>query len=112
MGETDHLQGLSAAALDTVRGMAYVLRTHEDPLHVPEGAIVVARTIHPDMAPLFWRIKAAVVEEGGLVQHAATLANEFGIPCVVAAANATSAIVTGDVLEVDGATGHIRKITK
>jgi len=98
--------GLGAAP-GRVTGEARILQGPDDALSVPEGAVVVARIIHPHLAPMFFRIRAVVVEEGALLQHATTLAREFGIPAVVALSGATRRFRDGERLTVDGTTGEV-----
>ena len=50
---------------------------------------------------------AVVVETGGMLSHAATVAREFGIPCVVLVKDATRIIKDGQTVTVDGATGTV-----
>ncbi|HLZ68379.1 MAG TPA: PEP-utilizing enzyme, partial [Dehalococcoidia bacterium] len=57
--------------------------------------------------PLFVPAAAVVVETGGLLSHAATVAREFGIPAVVAVKGATQLIKTGQLVTVDGMTGTV-----
>jgi phosphohistidine swiveling domain-containing protein len=42
------------------------------------------------------------------MSHAAVVAREFGVPCVVDAESATRRLPPGALIEVDGATGQIR----
>jgi pyruvate,water dikinase len=99
-------QGLGASP-GRAAGRARVLRGSDDELDVAAGSIVVARILHPHVAPLFFRIAGVVVEEGALLQHATTLAREFGIPAVVALPDATRHFRDGDGLEIDGSTGVV-----
>lgn len=48
---------------------------------------------------------ALVVDIGGLLSHAAVVARELGIPCVMYTGVGTSVIQTGDVCQVDGSAG-------
>jgi phosphohistidine swiveling domain-containing protein len=105
---TDH-RGL-AAAPGRACGRAYVLRGTEEIGHVPAGSVLVVRIVHPHLAPLFYRIAAVVVEEGALLQHATTLAREFGIPGVVGLSGATTLFRNGEQLEVLGDTGEVRRM--
>ena len=50
---------------------------------------------------------AVVVETGGILSHAATVAREFGIPAVVAVKDATRLIATARRATVDGMTGTV-----
>jgi phosphohistidine swiveling domain-containing protein len=49
-----------------------------------------------------------VVQEGGLLSHAAVLARELHIPAVIGAAGAMTLIHDGDVIEVDPVAGVVR----
>ena len=42
-----------------------------------------------------------------MLSHAATVAREFGIPCVVLVEDATRIIHEGDTVTVDGAAGTV-----
>ncbi len=96
-----------AAAPGTATGKAHVVSEVSLGQPVPRGAILVARIIRPHLAPVLARIAAVVVEEGSLLQHATTLAREFGIPAVVGLHGATTLFREGDVLEVNGDTGVV-----
>ena len=50
---------------------------------------------------------ALVVDIGGHLSHAAVVARELGIPCVVNTINGSDAIQTGDRLRVNGTTGLV-----
>jgi phosphohistidine swiveling domain-containing protein len=76
-------------------------------LGVPRDAILVTRILHPHLAPLLARAAGIVVEEGSLLQHATTLAREFGVPAIVGVVGAVTLFKNGDEIEVDGDTGVI-----
>ena len=48
-----------------------------------------------------------VTDIGGLLSHAAVVARELGVPCVVGAAGATEILNTGDFCRLDGTNGRI-----
>lgn len=48
-----------------------------------------------------------VVDIGGALSHAAVVARELGIPCVVNTGSATKTITTGDRIRVDGTNGTV-----
>lgn len=58
-------------------------------LHMPDeknvlpGDILVTRTTDPGWTPLFINAVALVLEVGGMSQHGALVAREYGKPCVV-----------------------------
>ena len=75
---------------------------------IEPGEILVAPFTDAPWTPLFIPAGAVVVETGGVLSHAATVAREFGIPCVVMVKGATSLIADGDLVEVDGMAGTVR----
>jgi pyruvate,water dikinase len=101
-------QGLGAAP-GSATGPARLVRQATDTLEVPAGAVLVVHILHPHLAPLLSRVAGLVVEEGSLLQHATTLAREFGVPAVVGLTDALTVFRDGDVLEVNGATGAVRR---
>lgn len=74
---------------------------------MPRDAILVTRILHPHLAPLLARAAGVVVEEGSLLQHATTLAREFGVPAIVGVTGAETLFRNGDEIEIDGDTGVI-----
>jgi rifampicin phosphotransferase len=105
-GTEESPKGIGAAP-GTARGQAAILRPGREQQTIPSGSILVARIVHPHLAPLFLTIRAVVVEEGALLQHATTLAREFGIPAVVGLEGATHRFAEGQWLEVRGDTGEV-----
>lgn len=74
------------------------------------GEILVARVTDPAWTPLFVNAAAIILEVGGVLQHGALVAREYGKPCVAGVEGATVIFNDGDLVEVDGALGVIRKI--
>jgi pyruvate,water dikinase len=73
-----------------------------------KGEILVARATDPGWTPLFANAAALVLEVGGVLQHGALVAREYGLPCVVGIENATNLWKDGTLIEVDGSTGIVR----
>ncbi|MBP3450147.1 MAG: phosphoenolpyruvate--protein phosphotransferase [Spirochaetaceae bacterium] len=69
---------------------------------IPDS-IVVAENIMPSEAMLLFRkrIKALVLQEGGVSSHISILARTYGIPSVFGVENPTSSIETGNTIVVD-----------
>jgi pyruvate,water dikinase len=55
---------------------------------------------------------ALVVDIGGLLSHAAVVARELGIPCVMGTGDGTSRLRTGDVCRVDGHAGTVEVLQR
>jgi pyruvate,water dikinase len=60
--------------------------------------------------PLFLTAGALVMEVGGIMSHGAVVAREYGIPAVVGVKGATRLLRDGEMLEVNGATGEVRRL--
>jgi pyruvate,water dikinase len=73
------------------------------------GEILVARHTDPGWIALFANASAIVVERGSPLSHSAIVARELGIPCVVALKGAMHWIADGETIEVDGASGLVRR---
>ncbi|HYZ93259.1 MAG TPA: PEP-utilizing enzyme [Actinomycetota bacterium] len=76
------------------------------------GEILVAPITDPGWTPLFIPAVGVVVEVGGELSHAVIVARELGIPAVVAAAGACSALHDGDLVEMDGSAGVVRVLER
>jgi pyruvate,water dikinase len=69
--------------------------------------ILVAKHTDPGWVPLIGLCKGLIVEYGGVLSHASIVSRELGIPTVVGASGATTAIKTGDIVELNGDLGTI-----
>ncbi|NLS93903.1 MAG: PEP-utilizing protein mobile subunit [Planctomycetaceae bacterium] len=122
-----HWQGtpvpISAAppvtADSTVRGIGAsggvaegTVRVVTDPAgaDIEPGEIVVCESTDPSWASTLFLSSALVVDIGGLLSHAAVVAREIGVPCVIGTSNGTRALRTGDRVLVNGNTGTVEVI--
>jgi phosphohistidine swiveling domain-containing protein len=92
-----------------VRGPARVVR---DPrgVELPTGSILVAERTDPGWIMLFPAAAGLVVERGSLLSHSAIVARELGLPAVISIPGCTQWIQDGELIELDGTTGVVRKI--
>jgi nucleoside-diphosphate-sugar epimerase/phosphohistidine swiveling domain-containing protein len=89
-----------------VRGRVRIVRPDSiDDLE--PGEILVAEVTDVGYTAAFSYAGAVVTELGGPMSHAAVVAREFGIPCVVDVADATRRLPPGALVEVDGGSGEI-----
>jgi pyruvate,water dikinase len=72
------------------------------------GDVLVALGTTPAFNMALSIAGAVVVEEGGLLSHAAVIARELGLPAVIGAAGAMAAIPDGALVEVDPVAGRVR----
>ncbi|MCW5824065.1 MAG: hypothetical protein KIT34_14770 [Cyanobacteria bacterium TGS_CYA1] len=92
-----------------VRGKVKTLRT-PDEKPFEKGEILVARATDPGWTPLFVNAAGVILEVGGVLQHGALVAREYGLPCVAGIPKACEAWEDGTLVEVDGSTGIVRRI--
>ena len=69
----------------------------------------VAPSTDPGWTPLFLRAKAVVMETGGYLSHGAIVAREYGLPTVVNLPGILRQVADGEILEVDGDIGEVRR---
>ena len=100
----------TAVSPGVVTGPVKVLRgPHEKPVN--KGDVLVAYTTDPGWTPLFANAAAVVLEVGGILQHGAVIAREYGKPCVVGIDRVMTRLQDGQRVEVDGTAGVIRLLS-
>ncbi|NKQ54189.1 phosphoenolpyruvate-utilizing protein [Amycolatopsis sp. K13G38] len=99
------LTGVGASS-GTIEGRAVVVL---DPSNadIDTGDILVAHTTDPAWVSLMFLAQALVVDIGGMLSHAAVVARELDIPCVMNTKNGTQVLRTGDRVRVDGTAGTV-----
>jgi pyruvate,water dikinase len=91
------------------RGRVRVIRT-PDQLHtLRAGEVLVCPTTSAAWMMVFRRAGAIVADTGSVLSHTAIVAREFALPAVVAAANATTSLVDGEEVTVDGNRGVVTR---
>jgi len=100
------VRGLPAAP-GSASGRVRVLHDPEEGNRLLDNEILVAPMTNPDWLPAIRRAAALVTETGGMTCHAAIVARELRVPCVVGARDATSILRDGQTVTVDGARGNV-----
>lgn len=72
-----------------------------------DGEILVIKASDPAWTVGMLKAGAFISELGGIISHAAIVAREMGIPCVVAVPDATTLLSNYNIVTVDGRTGTI-----
>lgn len=72
---------------------------------MPQGSILLTKMTTPDFIVALDNISGIATEQGGKVCHAAILAREFHIPCVVGCGGLLAAVENGDMLILDATNG-------
>lgn len=78
-----------------MKGRACVVINLEETSQILKGDILITRTTNIGWSPFFPLLSGVVTEIGGIMSHGAVIAREYGIPCIVAANNATKLFKTG-----------------
>lgn len=89
-----------------VKGRVKVLASPDEKPLLP-GEIMVTRATDPGWTPLFINASAIILEVGGLLQHGALVAREYGKPCIAGIENAMNILKDDQFIEVDGSRGLI-----
>jgi rifampicin phosphotransferase len=92
-----------------VRARARVV-TDPRQANLEPGEILVAPRTDPGWIMFFANAAGLLVEHGSVLSHSAIVAREMGIPAIVAIPGVTTWAKTGDMLELDGSTGTVRKL--
>jgi pyruvate,water dikinase len=104
------LEGVGASP-GTVEGTVRVV-TSPDDRGIEPGDVLVAPCTDPSWASVMFISSALVVDIGGALSHAAIVARELGIPCVVNTRTGTQQLRTGDRVRVDGARGLVEVLER
>jgi pyruvate,water dikinase len=96
-----------AASPGVVEGLARVITSADQLGEVQEGEILVATITAPSWGPIFGKIRATVTDIGGMMSHAAIVCREYGLPAVTGTGSASTTIVTGQRIRVDGNAGRV-----
>ena len=112
-GAADNLGGDERCGIGCCPGVVCgAVRVILDPrgATLPAGSILVAEHTDPGWIMLFPSATGLLVERGSLLSHSAIVARELGIPAVVSIPGLTKWLRDGDMVELDGALGTVRRI--
>jgi phosphohistidine swiveling domain-containing protein len=104
----ESLNGIPVSA-GTAKGPVRIL-TSDSIDELEPGEVLVAEFTDTGWTPFFSYAAAVVVDTGAEMSHAAVIAREFSIPCVVGSVEASRILRTGQAIEVDGSTGRITRV--
>nr|WP_255525630.1 PEP-utilizing enzyme [Mycolicibacterium sp. BK634] len=104
------LTGIGAGS-GTVEGRVRVVL---DPavVDVEPGEVLVAPTTDPSWASIMFVSSALVVDIGSVLSHAAVVARELGLPCVVNTGDGSRVLRDGDLVRVDGSAGTVQLLKR
>lgn len=110
-GEIKEFSGMIASP-GKVQGVARIITDVSKAKKFNPGDILVTSMTRPEFVPLMKKAAAVVTNEGGITCHAAIVSRELGIPCIIGTKIATKVLKEGDIVEVDGNKGIIRRLKK
>lgn len=93
------------------RGPVKLVMNPDECDKVKKGDIIVSIQVVPSFSTAIIKSAGIVCDGGhGITSHPATLAREAGIPCVIQTRFAREVLKDGDMVEVDGYKGIVRKL--
>ncbi len=95
------------AAPGTYTGIVRVIFDETEFDRIQPGDVLVCPITSPVWSIVFPSVGALVTDTGGILSHPAIIAREYGIPAVVATANATALLRDGQCVTVDGQAGTV-----
>ena len=107
--ESEHERKGQACSPGIVRGTVRVV-TDPRTATIKPGDILVAERTDPGWVTIFPLVKGVIMERGSLLSHSAIVARELGVPAVVGVEDACRWLQDGDWVELNGASGHIRRL--
>jgi len=102
----------TCASFGKASGKAKIILNQEDFSKMNTGDILIAPMTRPEYVPIMKKASAIVTDEGGLTCHAAIIARELQIPCIIGTQTATKTIAHGDIIKVDANLGIVTIIQK
>jgi len=107
--EVSHLTEVHGQCAFTgkVRGRVRIIHVPKDMEKMRKGDIIISQATSPDLISAMEKASAIVTNTGGLICHAAIIARELQIPCIVGTIHATRVFKDGDLVEVDAFKGVV-----
>lgn len=78
--------------------------------HFDEITILVAEYIPPNIVSLDNNVQGLLIEESSILCHAACIARELQIPCIVGIDSLFDILYEGEAVEIIGEAGEIRRV--
>ncbi len=93
-----------------ITGRAIIINHQSEFKKFNKSNVLITVMTHPEFLPIMRQAKAIITDEGGITSHAAIVAREFKVPCIIGTRIATKVFKDGDLVEVDANKGVVRKI--
>ncbi len=89
-----------AASSGIAYGTIFVVHNEDDLDHIPDNAILVAKTASPDYVRVLGKIRGIITDIGSITSHLSSVAREFEIPFIVDSKDATNTLKTGETATI------------
>lgn len=93
-------------------GRAKIVMNIDEIYKVNHGDVIISTMTSPELMSAVRRCVAIVTDFGGIACHAAIVAREFNLPCIVGTNDATKKIYDNDLVEVDANNGVVRVLER
>ena len=91
-------------------GRAKIIFRTKSRVQIKPKEILIAKMTQPEHLAAMKKAAAIVTDEGGMLCHAAIVARELKIPCIIGTKIATQVFKDGDLVEVDANKGIVSKL--
>lgn len=98
-----------ACSPGVVRGRVKIVRDPRSAV-IEKGDILVAERTDPGWVTIFPLVSGLIMERGSLLSHSAIVARELAIPAVVGVEGACAWLHDGELVELNGALGTVRRL--
>lgn len=109
--QVDSIKGTTASIGPTITGKVRLL-TKNNIGDFKKGEVLVTTMTSPEFVPAMHKAAAIVTDEGGVLCHAAIVAREMKIPCIISTKIATKILHNGDLVEVNTKDGYVQIIKR
>jgi phosphohistidine swiveling domain-containing protein len=103
--ETDALVSGMVGSPGKAEGKVQIVDPDKTDVEFPDGGVLVCAVTTPNYVPLMRKAAAIVTDQGGILSHAAIVARELKVPCIVGTGNATKVLKNGQLVSVDADKG-------
>jgi len=86
-------------------GKVEVIKNVKEIKNFSENKVLVTTMTDPDWEPIMKKAAGIVTDKGGRTCHAAIVARELNIPCIVGTGNGSKVLTTGQAVTLDCASG-------
>jgi pyruvate,water dikinase len=105
--EMDHTFRGIPVSPGVYEGPVKVLKCPEEGKRLKQGDILVTTSTSPAWTPLFLMIGGLITETGGPISHGSVVAREYGVPAVAGVREASTRLMDGQIVRLNGETGSL-----